>query len=193
MTTEPKKPVAYDWITDPKVGLQLLAKLPTKLPPSQARMRKFWWFQFTQMQGWLGGDVLAIARAQHCCMQQNQRPPRWLDKAVFDFCVRKMSAEDKRAYEALTIHVTRWRAVQSVRGQLPQGANKYKKGEIRDKAVWKEAAKLLKGTGKAEAEPDTIKKSFALIKHAGGVWVTLQSYQGEVERRDRHRRQKKVK
>jgi hypothetical protein len=65
---------------------------------------------------------------------------------------------------------------------------------VRGDAVWAEAAKLVAGTG-AEASAETVRKSHALVRRAGGAEVTLANYRREVEREmeKRERRRKKNK
>ena len=70
----------------------------------------------------------------------------------------------------------------------PHGQDNYKK-KVRGDAIWREAAKILAGTD-VEASAETVRKSYTLIKRAGGAQVTLPSYRREVEERDRRRKNK---
>ena len=70
-----------------------------------------------------------------------------------------------------------------MRGRHPGDPRNYKR-KVRGDAVWAEAAKLVAGTD-AEASAETVRKSHALIRRAGGAQVTLPSYRREVEKRDR--------
>jgi hypothetical protein len=45
------------------------------------------------------------------------------------------------------------------------------------------------GTG-AEASAETVRKSHALVRRAGGAQVTLSSYRREVEARERRRKER---
>jgi hypothetical protein len=60
---------------------------------------------------------------------------------------------------------------------------------VRPDDVWAEAAKLVAGTD-AEASEETVKKSHALVRRAGGALVTLPNYRREVEVRKRRRKKK---
>ena len=73
-------------------------------------------------------------------------------------------------------------------GRRPGDPRNYKR-KVHGDAVWAEAAKLVVGTG-AEASAETVRKSHALVRRAGGAQVTLPSYRREVEARERRRREK---
>jgi hypothetical protein len=186
-----RKPIALDAIADPETGLALLAQRPDDETPEQSRLRLFWQFQFMQWRDWLAGDVLAFARAQFCCSYLHQGPPRWLRKASLELCERRMSDGDKRTYGDLTDHLLRYQAVQSVRGRRPWDARNTSKSKVRGDAVWKAAAKLLAGNG-VKCSGETVRKSYTLIKRAGGERVTLPSYKRAVEERDRRRKKNKL-
>jgi len=100
-----------------------------------------------------------------------------------------MSDDEKRARGDLIKHFLRWEAVELVRGRHPKDPRNYKK-PVRGEAVWAEAAKLMVGTD-AEGIPDTMKKSHALIRRAGGAKITLPSYRRAIKKRVRPRRRKK--
>jgi hypothetical protein len=183
----PQKPIALDAIADPETGLALLAKRPDEETPEQSRLRLFWQFQFLQWRDWRAGEVLAFARAMHCCSHFHQGPPRWLREAALELCERRMSDGDKRAYGDLINHLLRWEAVQLTRGRRPWDARNSKR-KVRGDAVWEVAAKMLAGATSAE----TVRKSYTLIKHAGGERVTLPSYKRAVVERDRRRKENKL-
>ena len=66
-----------------------------------------------------------------------------------------------------------------MRGRRPGDPRNYKK-KVHGDAVWEEAAKLVADTD-AEASAETVRKSHALIRRAGGALVTLPNYRREVE------------
>jgi hypothetical protein len=175
-----------DHIEDPETGLALLAKHPNKETPEQTLNRLFWCNQFTQWRDWRAGDVLAVSRAQMSCALSNRRPPTWLCKAVHELCGQCMPDKDKRAYGDLAKHVQRWRAVEVVRGRYKGDPRNYRR-KVQSDDIWPEAAKLVAGTN-AEADAETVGKSHALIRRAGGHDVTLQSYRRKVRKRERRRK-----
>jgi hypothetical protein len=176
-----------DHIEDPETGLALLANRPGEETPEQALNRLFWQDQFTHWQNWRAGDVTAVWYALCSCALSRRPPPTWLCKAVGKLCERCLSDDEKRAYGDLKKHIRRWEAVEVVRGQYPGDPRNYKRGMLGD-AVWEEAAKLVADTD-AEALADTVRKSYALIKNAGGHDVTLQSYKREIKERLRPRKE----
>ena len=89
-----------------------------------------------------------------------------------------MPDDEKRGRGDLTKHFLRWKAVELVRGRRPEDPRNYKK-KVHGDAVWVEAAKLVAGTD-AEASAETVRKSYALIRRAGGALVTLPNYRREV-------------
>jgi hypothetical protein len=167
----------FDHIEDPESGLALLANRPSEETPEQALEYLFWQDQFMHWQRWRAGDVTAAWYALCSCALCRRRPPTWLCKAVGRLCERCLSDDEKRAYGGLKKHIQRWEAGELVRKKGVQGDD-----------VWAEAAKLVTGTD-AEALADTVRKSHALIKAAGGHDVTLQSYKREVKERLRYRRE----
>jgi hypothetical protein len=177
-----------DLIQDPETGLALLAKRPGEETPEQERERQFWQLQFTAMRDWRAGDVLAVARALVDCSLFNRPPPFWLLKANSELCVQCMSDGEKRARGDMIKHFLRWKAVKLVRGQHPNDPRNFKR-MVHGDAVWPEAAKLVADTD-AEVSAETVRKSYTLIKRAGGGSVTLPNYRREVEARDRRRKKK---
>lgn len=184
-------------IPDPETGLALLAKCRGPKTPEQEQEHQFWRLQFTEWRNQLAGDVQAVGRASVDCELFGRSPPMWLLKAISSLCVQQMSPNDKRAHGAMMGHFRRWKAVQLVRGRHPKdplnygrvdedvakvvaimgGTLNHERKVISDDidAVCEEAAKLVAemgGTGKAE----TVRKSYELIKRAGGAQVTLGSY-----------------
>ena len=176
-------------IGDPETGLALLAKCSAAKTPEQEQERQFWQLQFTDWRDWLAGDVLAVARGVTDCSLFNRPPPFWLLKANVSLCMQSMSDADKRSRRDIQKHWLRWKAVKLVLGRHPNDPRNYKR-KVQGDAVWEEAAKLVADTD-PEVQADTVKKSYALIRHAGGTQVTLPSYRREVEERDRPRRRKK--
>ena len=176
-------------IQDPETGLALLSTPPDKETPEHEQERQFWQLQFMAWRDWLAGDTLGVSRAVVDCMLFNRPPPFWLVKACSSLGVQCMSDGEKRARGAMNKCYRRWKAVKLVRGQHPKDPLNYEK-KMRGDAVWVEAAKLVAGTD-AEADDQAVRKSYALIKRAGGTQVTLPSYRREVEKRDRSRRRKK--
>jgi len=178
-----------DHIEDPETGLALLSKRPGpgKETPEQALSRSFWQDQFTHYQRSQTGDVTAVYYALFGCALSGRPPPTWLCKAVGKLCEQCMSDHEKRTYGDLKKHIQRWEAVELVRGRL-KGHPLNRKSQVLGDAVWAEAAKLVAGTD-AEASAETVRKSHALIKAAGGHDVTLQTYRHEVEERDRYRKE----
>jgi hypothetical protein len=181
--------IIFDLIQDPETGLALLAKRSGKQTPEQERERQFWQLQFTNLRDWQQGDVLAVSRAMTDCSIFNRPPPFWLLKANSDLCVQHMTDAEKRARGDMNTHWLRWKAVKLVRGRHPNDPRNFKRGVVRGEAVWEEAAKLLAGTN-AECDEETVRKSYALIRRAGGTHVTLPSYKREVKARDRRRKKK---
>jgi hypothetical protein len=174
-------------IQDPETGLALLAKY--SWPPERELQRRFWEDQFTLWRKWLAGDAQAIGHAVTNCAFHKRPPPLWLCYASIELCERCRSDAEKRERKDLTEHVLRWEAVELVRGRRPWDPRNYKKKVCGD-AVFKEAAKLVANTD-AKAGADTVKKSHALVKRAGGPLVTLASYRREVEVRERRRKERK--
>ena len=166
-------------IQDPEIGLALLAKCAGEETPEQTRNRQFWQSQFMYWQDWRAGDVEAIAHAVTCCMFYNRPPPLWLCRAGYELREQCRSDDEKRERGALREHFLRWKAVELVCGRRPEDPRNYKR-KVRGDAVWAEAAKLVAGTG-AEASAETVRKSHALVRRAGGAQVTLPSYRREVE------------
>jgi hypothetical protein len=181
--------IKFDEIQDPETGLALLAKCPGEETPEQENKRLFWQFQFVQWRDWRAGDVLAVSRALTCCSLFRRPPPRWLCDASHELCERNMSADEKRAYRDGAKHFLRWEAVELVRGRRPWDPRNYKR-KMHGDAVWAAAAKLVAGTD-AKGSAETVRKSYALVRRAGGALVTLQNYRREVEKRDRRRKEKK--
>jgi hypothetical protein len=181
--------IIFDLIRDPETGLALLAKRPGEETPEQERERQFWQLQFTHWRDWRAGDVLAVSRALTDCSLFNRPPPFWLLRASLSLCQQCMPDDEKRARGDMTKHFLRWKAVQLVRGKHPKDPRNYKK-KVRSDAVWAEAAKLVADTD-AKASAETMRKSYALIRRAGGARVTFTNYKREVEARDRLRRRKK--
>jgi hypothetical protein len=169
-------------IQDPETGLALLAKRSGEETPEQERERQFWRLQFNAMRDWLAGDALAVGRAVTDCSLFNRPPPFWLVKASNLLGMRCMSDAEKRSRRDINKHYRRWRAVQLVRGRHPNDPRNFKK-KVDGDAVWVEATKL-----DATVDVDMVKKSYALIKRAGGASVTLPSYRRAVKKRDRPRK-----
>jgi hypothetical protein len=180
-------------IQDPEIGLALLAKHSVEETPAQTRFREFWQYQFTYWQAWRAGDVEAIAHAITCCMSYNQRPPLWLCRAGYELHEQCRPGDEKRELNALREHFLRWKAVELVCGRRLGDPRNYRR-RVRGDAVWAEAAKLVVGTN-AEASAETVRKSHALVRRAGGAELTLANYRREVEREmeKRERRRKKNK
>jgi|SRR5215831_149198 len=176
-------------IGDPETGLALLAKCSAAKTPEQERERQFWQLQFTDWRDWLAGDVLAVARGVTDCSLFNRAPPFWLLKASFSLGMQSMSDAEKRERGDIQKHWHRWKAVKLVRGRHPNDPRNFKR-KVHGDAVWEEAVKLVPDTD-SEVRPETVRKSYALIRRAGGTQVTLPSYKREVEKRDRRRKEKK--
>ena len=176
-----------DLIQDPETGLALLAKHPGEETPVQTRSREFWQYQFVYWQAWRAGDVEAIAHAVTCCRSYNRTPPLWLCRAGYELHAQCRTDNEKREHGDLRKHFLRWKAVELVRGRRP-GDPRNRKTKVHGDAVWVEAAKLVANTD-AEASAETVRKSYALVRRAGGALVTLPNYRREVERR---RKEKKV-
>jgi hypothetical protein len=176
-------------IEDPEAGLALLAKRPEGATPEQVLDLLFWHIQFTDWRDWLGGNRLAVAHAQMLCTLSKKPPPPWLSKAVHMLC---MSDVDQRACDDMRRHVLRWQAVELVCGRLPgDPRNREKKG----RGWLKEATELVAHTD-ANADSYTVRKSHALINRAvikrpHGIEITLQSYRGALEERDRRRKKRR--
>jgi hypothetical protein len=177
-----------DQIEDPETGLALLSKRSGEETPEQEQKRIFWQFQFMQMRDWRAGDVLAVSRALTCCSLLKRPPPRWLRDAIDELCERNMSADEKRARRDGVKHFLRWQAVELVRGRYPGHPRNYKR-KVHGDAVWTEAAKLVASTD-AEASAETVRKSHALIRRAGGAWSTFLNYKREVEEHGQRRKKK---
>ena len=176
-------------IQDPEIGLALLAKCAGEETPVQTRNREFWQYQFMYWQAWRAGDVEAIAHAVTCCMSYNRPPPLWLCRAGYELHEQCRAGDEKRELGALREHLARWKAVELVCGRRPGDPRNYKR-KVRGDAVWAEAAKLVVGTG-AEASAETVRKSHALVRRAGGAQVTLPSYKRAVKKRRRKNKKKK--
>jgi len=174
-----------DEAQDPETGLALLSKCPhpSQQTPEQNLECSFWQDQFTHWRNWRAGDLTAVYYALCSCALSRRPPPTWLCKAAGKLCEQCLSDDEKRAYGDLKKHIRRWEAVECVRGQYPGDPRNYKMG-VHGDDVWPEAAKLVVGTD-AEALADTVRKSHALIRRAGGHNVTLQSYKREVARNGR--------
>jgi hypothetical protein len=177
---------SLDLIQDPETGLALLAKRPEGETPEQEQERQFWQLQFHAMRDWRAGDVQAVGRALIGCSL-----PFWLLKASLSLCEQCMSDDEKRARGDINKHYLRWRAVQLVRGRHPNDPRNFKR-KVRGDRVWAEAAKLVADMG-VKVSAETVKKSYALIKRAGGAQVTLPSYRRELEKRDWRRKEKKAR
>jgi hypothetical protein len=119
-------------------------------------------------------------------------PPRWLWDAIHELCERCRSDDEKRAYRDGVKHFRRWRAVELVRGRRPGDPDNYKK-KVRGDDVWAEAAKLLAGTDAEGSSAETVKKSHALIRRAGGALASLPNYRREVQARGRRRKEKNLR
>jgi hypothetical protein len=180
--------IIFNLIGDPETGLALLAKCPAAETPEQERERQFWRLQFMDWRDWRAGDVLAISRALTDCSLLNRPPPFWLLKASVSLGQQCMSDGEKRSRRDMNKHWHRWKAVKLVRGRHPNDPRNFTR-KVQGDAVWEEAAKLVADMD-AEANAETVKKSYALIRRAGGVQVTLPSYKREVAKRDRHRKKK---
>jgi hypothetical protein len=177
-------------IQDPETGLALLAKCTGKKTPEQEREHQFWQLQFNAMRDWGAGDGLAVGRAVTACWLFNRSPPFWLVKASNLLGMRCMSDAEKRSRRDINKHYRRWRAVQLVRGRHPNDPRNFKR-KVHGDAIWAEAAKLVADMdADATVDVDTVKKSYALIKRAGGASVTLPSYRRAVKKRDRRRKKK---
>jgi len=179
-----------DLIRDPETGLALLAKCPPAETPEQERERQFWQLQFTAWRDLLAGDTLAVSRAVIDCALFDRPPPFWLQKASVSRDMQCMPDGEKRARRDMNKHWLRWKAVKLVQGRHPNDPRNFKKKVLPDD-VWEEAAKLVAGTD-PEATAETVRKSYALIKRAGGARTTLPSYKREVGGRYRHRQHKKI-
>ena len=176
-------------IQDPETGLALLAK--HEWPPERELQRQFWQAQFTYWRDWRAGDVQAIAHAVTCCAFYKRSPPLWLCRAVYELHGQCRPDDEKREHGALREHFLRWEAVELVCGRRPGDPRNYKK-KMRGEAVWVEAAKLVADTD-AKASAETVRKSHALVRRAGGALVTLPNYRREVEVQRRRREQRKNK
>jgi hypothetical protein len=177
-------------IGDPETGLAMLAKCSAAKTPEQERERQFWQLQFTDWRDWLAGDVLAVARGVTDCLLFNRSPPFWLLEASFRLGMQSMSDAEKRARGDIQKHWHRWKAVKLVLGRHPNDPRNFKR-KVRGEAVWEEAAKLRADT-EPGVQPETVKKSYALIRRAGGTQVTLPSYKRAVKKRDRRRKKIEV-
>ena len=177
----------FDQIDDPETGLELLAKGPRGETPAQVLNDLFWQSQFTYWRDWLAGNVQAVALALMYCALGKKSPPAWLCRAVHELCTPD---GEKRAWGELASHMQRWHAVELVRGRCPGDPRNYQK-KVHPDDVWEEAATLVAGTD-AEASAETVRKSHALIRRAGGVQVTLSSYRHELKVREGRRRKSKV-
>ena len=180
-----------DLIQDPETGLALLAKHPGEETPVQTRNREFWQYQFVYWQAWRAGDVEAIAHAVTCCRSYNRTPPLWLCRAGYELHEQCRTDDEKREHGDLRKHFLRWKAVELVRGRRP-GDPRNCKTKVHGDAVWVEAAKLVANTD-AEASAETVRKSHALVRRAGGALVTLPNYRREVEARERRRKEKNLR
>ena len=178
-------------IQDPETGLALLAKCAGEETPAQTRNREFWQYQFLCWRAWRAGDVEAIAYAVTCCMSYYRPPPLWLCRAGYELHEQCRAGDEKRQLGALREHIARWKAVELVRGRRPGDPRNHKR-RLRGDAVWAEAAKLVAGTA-AEASAETVCKSHALIRRAGGAQVTLASYRREVGREMERRKRRRKK
>ena len=156
-----------DLIQDPETGLALLAKCAGEATPEQELHRLFWQNQFTLWQDHLGGDVMAVPHAVICCAFYKQRPPLWLCRAGIELGERCRSDAEKRERRDLAEHFLRWEAAELVRGQRPGDPRNYKR-KVQPDDVWGEAAKLVADTD-AEASAETVRKSHALVRRAGGA------------------------
>jgi hypothetical protein len=174
-----------DLIQDPETGLALLARCWGEATPVQEFHLLFWRAQFTHLREWLAGDVMAVAHAVTCCAFYKKRPPLWLCRASRELGARCRPGAEKREHRELANHYRRWEAVELVRGKRPWDPRNYER-KVRPDDVWAEAAKLVAGTD-AEASEETVDKSHALVRRAGGALVTLPNYRREVEVRERRR------
>jgi hypothetical protein len=180
-----------DEIQDPEAGLALLSKRPKGETPEQTLNLLFWHLQFTYWRDWRAGNVRAVSNALLVCALGIKRPPpTWLNRAVHELCKRCTPDDEKRAYGDLAKHRLRWQAVELVRGRFP-GDPRNRKKKAHGDAVWVEAAKLVADTD-AKASAETVRKSHTLIRRAGGMNATLQSYRRAVEGRDRGRKKIRV-
>src|SRR5262249_18758866 len=132
------------------------------------------------------GDVLAVGRGVTDCSLFNRSPPFWLQKASTLLGYQCMSDGEKRKRRDINKHWHRWKAVKLVRGRHPNDPRNFTR-KVRGDAVWEEAAKLVADID-AEVDAETVKKSYALIRRAGGAQVTLPSYKRAVVKRDRRRK-----
>jgi hypothetical protein len=178
-------------IQDPETGLALLSKCAAAETPEQAQKRQFWQLQFTDWRDWLAGDVLAVPRGMTDCSLFKRPPPFWLLKAGLLLAMQRMTDDEKRARCTMNKHWLRWKAVKLVRGRHPNDPRNFKK-KVHGDAVYEEAAKLVADTDPG-VSPETVRKSYALIRRAGGTQTTLPSYKREVEMRDRPRARRRKK
>jgi len=177
----------FDWILDHiedlETGLALLAKRPAKEAPELTLKCLFWQIQFTRRRDWRAGDAMAVWRAAASCGVSKRPPPAWLCRAIGELCWQGMPDDEKKERRALAKHQLRWEAVELVRGQF-KGHPLNRERKVLGDAIWEEAAKLVADTD-AKAGADMVRKSYYLIRDAGGMDATLQSYRREVEVRAR--------
>jgi hypothetical protein len=170
-----------DHIEDPETGLAILAKRPAKLTPEQALSCRFWQNQFTLWRDYRAGDVMAVWYAAASCALSKRSPPAWLGKAISELCWQSIPAAERRERVDLARHKFHWEAVQLVLGRRKGHPLNYERKVLPDD-VFAEAAKLLADT-KAKAGAEMVKKSYQLIKRAGGMNVTFRSYKRAKARR----------
>jgi hypothetical protein len=177
----------FNLVPDPETGLALLAKCPAAETPEQEQEYQFWRLQFTNWWDCLAGDTLAVSRAVIDCALFNRSPPFWLQKASVARDMQCMSDGEKRSRRYMNKHWHRWKAGKLVRGRHPNDPRNFTPGKVQGDAVWAEAAKL---AADKDGEPDveTVKKSYALIRRAGGAQVTLPSYRREMKAHGRRRK-----
>jgi hypothetical protein len=177
----------FDWILDhiedPETGLAALAKRRAKVTQEQALSCLFWQIQFTQWRDYRAGDALAVWRAAASCALGKRPPPAWLCKAISECCWQGMPAAERRERVDLAKHQMHWEAVQLVLGRLKGHPLNYEE-KVHPDEVFTEAAKLVADTD-AKAGADMVKKSYQMIKRAGGMNATLQSYRREKARKPR--------
>jgi hypothetical protein len=127
---------------------------------------------------WRRGDLLAAAEAARLCRLYRQPPPPWLVNAIATLVDQHMTDAEKRDRRAFDDHRDRWEAVRELRERRHQRLEQFNDGRgMRWEKIWRHVADVL-GCGE-----EAVRRSYRLIKAAGGEHATLESYRIAVRQR----------
>jgi hypothetical protein len=127
---------------------------------------------------WRAGDSPAVAEAARLCRLFRQPPPPWLVDAIAGLVDQHMPDAERRDRAALAIHMARWEAVRELRERRHQQLEQFNddRGRLWEK-IWRHVADVL-GCGE-----EAVRRSYRLIKAAGGENATLESYRCALRQR----------